>query len=485
MAKVPSIESLLKNGSAEWNRLRKAGTVSTDHTGATFAQLFSANADLSGLALVGTEWEKCDLSKVSFRDTDLSNAYFHGGRLQDCDFRGANLDGATFEKLKLLRCDFSGAQGLEALELDDVDMDRVQGLNGEEAPPPPPPPAHGVTSFTREQRTQSTGGLFSTAGSEAIELLPFRPQDAGGTLLFRGLKKFGPLPAWVLDVPGQRPPVPQRLPPGTGLESMLREAVKQRLEGARPVTDPEGVKKAQRAIRQGGREAAPAAMYLREVGAEPEFRFSAEKALKEALRQDLEEEDLTASVDPRVTGALLELRLPFETGDALVEVRRRLAATRLFTSLMEAGFFPDNNWEEALEASEPALELQALSVGEDRASLGEAFRAFAGLPEESRLRRLGYLAEAESHLEELSRLPEGTQPSWLSGPESREHDEREMQLVQVLKAQDIPLKVPELAVTELGVPAGSVPEDSDGDLFVHVRCSVCGLEKLLVQSPAE
>ena len=78
--------------------MRKDGRVAIDHTGATFAQLFSANADLSGLQLIGSEWEKCDLSKVSFREADLSNAYFHGGRLQDCDFRGANLEGATFEE---------------------------------------------------------------------------------------------------------------------------------------------------------------------------------------------------------------------------------------------------------------------------------------------------------------------------------------------------------------------------------------------------
>src|SRR5512141_464063 len=183
MPKTLKIEELLKNGSTEWNRLRTAGTVSTDHTGATFENLFSANTDLSGLVLVGSEWDRCDLSKVSFRDTDLSNAYFHGGRLQDCDFRGANLDGATFERLKLLRCDFTGASGLEALELDEVDMDRVVGLNGEEAPPPPPPPAQGVTSFTREQRTALTG----TLALPETEPPPFRPQDAPGTLLFRGL----------------------------------------------------------------------------------------------------------------------------------------------------------------------------------------------------------------------------------------------------------------------------------------------------------
>jgi uncharacterized protein YjbI with pentapeptide repeats len=132
MAKQPTIEELLKNGSKQWNQLRRDGKVGLDHTGATFPQLFSANADLSGLTLIGSEWEKCDLSKVTFKEADLSNSYFHGGRLQDCDFRGANLEGATFEKLKLLRCDFTGAKGLEELEFDDCDMDRVVGLDGED-----------------------------------------------------------------------------------------------------------------------------------------------------------------------------------------------------------------------------------------------------------------------------------------------------------------------------------------------------------------
>src|SRR5687768_9375711 len=213
MPKAPTIEQLLQNGSAEWNRLRKAGKVPTEHTGATFAQLFSANADLSGLGLVGSEWERCDLSKINFRETDLSNAYFHGGRLQDCDFRGANLAGATFERLKLLRCDFTGAQGLEELELDEVDMDRVLGLDGEEAPPPPPPPAQGITAFTREQREKAMGvnAPQAVATSETgEELPPFRPQDNPGSLLFRGLKRLGSPPPWVLDVPGLRPLVPQR-----------------------------------------------------------------------------------------------------------------------------------------------------------------------------------------------------------------------------------------------------------------------------------
>src|SRR5688500_8979534 len=168
MGKPPSIESLLQSGSTEWNKLRKAGQVPLDHTGATFSQLFSANADLSGLGLVGTEWDSCDLSKMNFREADLSNAYFHGGRLQECDFRGANLEGATFEKLKLLKCDFSGARGLDDLELDEVDLDRVVGLGGVEAPPPPPPPERSTTSFTREQRSQ----LFGSPAPAEPELPP-------------------------------------------------------------------------------------------------------------------------------------------------------------------------------------------------------------------------------------------------------------------------------------------------------------------------
>src|SRR5262245_34405101 len=327
MPKTLKIEELLKNGSTEWNRARKSGTVSTDHTGATFENLFSANTDLSGLVLVGTEWDRCDLSKVSFRDTDLSNAYFHGGRLQDCDFRGANLDGATFERLKLLRCDFTGAQGLDALELDEVDMDRVVGLNGEEAPPPPPPPAHGITSFTREQRTAAMGEPI--LGLD--EPPPFRPQDPPSALMLRGLKKLGAPPFWVLDTPGLQPPLPPRLTTGASLESLLREAVKARLE-VRPVApDQDAIRRAQKALRLGAKDAAFGAGYLRELGMAPEFRFSAAKVLKDQLHQEAEVDDPTASIDPRVSAAILELKLPHDTSELLGEARRRLAGAQLFT----------------------------------------------------------------------------------------------------------------------------------------------------------
>lgn len=479
MHKALSIETLLKNGSAEWNKLRKAGKVGTDHTGATFAQLYSANADLSGLGLVGTEWEKCDLSKVSFKESDLSNAYFHGGRLQDCDFRGANLEGATFERMKVLRCDFTGAKGLDALELDAVDLDRVVGIDGSEAPPPPPPPAVGVTSFTREQRTAQ---LAATESKES-DLPQFRPQDSPNALLSRGLRSLGAAPIWVLDVPGLHPVPPGRLTPGASLESLLREAVKLRLEGRRMAAEPAVVEKAQKALRLGTKEAAFAALYLTEIGEAPKFRFSASNVLKQLLKEELEVNDLTASVDPRVTGALLELKLPHEVVDQVGEVRRRLAACQLFSSLLEAGFHPDNNWEEALEAAEPALDLASVATSGDREQLTEAFSAFAALPEEARLRRLAYNAEALAHLEALMRLPEGIEPSWLSGPEARECHEAEMALVAALKAEEIPQKVAKLAKEELGVPEGTVPEDSEDDLFIHVRCATCGKEKLIVQSP--
>lgn len=489
MPKAPlSIEKLLQSGSAEWNRLRKSGQVPTEHTGATFAQLFSANTDLSGLGLVGTEWERCDLSKVNFRDADLSNAYFHGGRMQDCDFRGANLEGATFEKLKLLRCDFTGAKGLDDVDFDDVDMDRVVGLDGEEAPPPPPPPAQGITAFTREQRDKALGltdrfGSMPTQEAMGDELPPFRPQDPPGSLFFRGLKRLGAPPLWVLDVPSLRPLIPQRLPPGSALETLYREAVKSRLENKKPLADPSVVERAQKALRLGSKDAAAAAMYLREVGEPPLFRFSAAKGLKEALRAEVEVDDLTGSLDPRTTGALLELRLPHEVVEHLGEARRRLAATQLYTSLLEAGFNPENNWEEALDSAEAALELAQVATGDERQQLLEGFQVFAALPEEARLRRLAYLAESVTNLELLSRLPEGMEPAWLSGPETRECHEREMTYIQSLKAEEIPAKVPALAKEELGVPEGEVPEESEDDLFVHLRCDVCGKEKLIVQSP--
>jgi len=459
--------------------LRQAGKVPHDHTGATFAQLFSANADLSGLGLVGSEWEKCDLSRVSFREADLSNSYFHGGRLQDCDFRGSKLEGATFEKMKLVRCDFSGAQGLEDVEFDEVDMDRVTGLHGEEPPPGPTPPAHGVTSFTREQRTAAAAGALGPMD----ELPPFRPQDSPGTLVFRGLKSLAATPSWVLDVPGLRLPTPDRGPGGTSLESLYRESVQTRLENRRPAADPEVVKRAQSALRLGARDAPFAAMYLREVGLESNFRFSAAKALRDALHAEMEVDDLTSPFDPRTAGALFELKLSQQASEFFGEARRRLSAAQLFTALLEAGFTPENNWEEALDSAEPAQELAALATGGDRKALEEGFRAFAALPEEARLRRLAYLAESTGHLQALSRLPEGTEPAWLHGPEARECHDREMRFVQAMRAEDIPKKVPELALAELGVPVGTVPEEAEGDLFIQLRCSVCGKEKLLIQSP--
>ncbi len=399
MAKQVNIEELLKSGSRQWNQLRKDGKVPLDHTGATFPQLFSANADLSSLTLIGSEWEKCDLSKVSFKEADLSNAYFHGGRLQDCDFRGAKLDGATFEKLKLLRCDFTGATGLEELEFDDCDMDRVTGLDGEDAPPPPPPPAVGVTSFTREQRA-AVMGLKSDAPES--DLPPFRPGDAAGTMLFRGLKHIANPPPWVLDVPGLRPPLPVRMPPGASLEHQYREAVKTRLEGRRPVPDMQAVAKAKEVVASGGGDVAVAVMYLREVGEEVVPSEAAIDGLNADLREAVEIEDATSDVDPRITGALLELKASAEALDLVGELRMKLAAAQLFSSLLEAGFAPDNNWEEAVDSQEPSQDLAHIASNGNRSVLGDAFKNFAELPEEVRMRRLAYLAEATAHVEAMS-----------------------------------------------------------------------------------
>ena len=123
-------------------------------------------------------------------------------------------------------------------------------------------------------------------------------------------------------------------------------------------------------------------------------------------------------------------------------------------------------------------------MGDTRERLAEAFANHANLPEEARLRRLAYLAESATHLEQLARLPAGTEPAWLSGPEFRECHDREMLTLQAMQRRGGPApRARSWRTTELGVPEGTVPEDAEGDLFVHLRCAVCGKEKLLVQSP--
>lgn len=396
-----TIEELLREGSRQWNQLRKEGKVGNDHTGATFAQLFSANADFSQLMLIGTEWEKCDLSKVNFRDTDLSNAYFHGGRLQECDFRGVKLEGCTFERMKLLRCDFTGATGLDSVEFDDCDMDRVTGLDGEEAAPPPPPPAVGITSFTREQRASVMGSRDAAPESE---LPPFRPQDSAGTLLFRGMKHVANPPVWVLDVPELKLPVPVRMMPGASLEHLYREAVKTRLEGRRPVPDNQAVARARDIIHHGTPETAIAVMYLHELGEEVATSAGAIETLMAQLKAAIDIEDSTGDVDPRITGALLELKATKEPLEYIGELRMRLAAAQLFSSLLEAGFAPDNNWEEAVDSTEPSQDLAHIATGGNREVLAESFHAYASLPDEVRMRRLAYLAEATGHAEAMANL---------------------------------------------------------------------------------
>ena len=78
-----------------------------------------------------------------------------------------------------------------------------------------------MTSFTREQRTAQLTGTLGEAQAEP-DMPPFRPQDAAGTLLFRGVQRLSAPPLWVLDVPGLRPPLPPRMPASSGLEGQLR-----------------------------------------------------------------------------------------------------------------------------------------------------------------------------------------------------------------------------------------------------------------------
>jgi hypothetical protein len=276
-------------------------------------------------------------------------------------------------------------------------MDRVVGLNGEEAAPPPPPPAVGITSFTREQRAAAMAAMAPPEN----ELPPFRPTDTPAAMVFRVMKHISNPPLWVLDVPGLRLPLPARMVPGTSLESLYREAVKTRMEGRRPVPDNQAVEKAKKVVADGSSETALAVMYLREVDVQPVASEAAIATLAEDLGRAVEIEDPTGDVDPRVTGALLELRGAADALEHLGELRMRLAACQLFTSLLEAGFSPENNWEEAADSPD-AQDLAHVATNGNRGILKEAFNAFCALPEEVRLRRLAYLAEATAHVEALA-----------------------------------------------------------------------------------
>ena len=399
MAKQLTIEELLKSGSKQWNQLRMTGQVRVDHTGATFSQLFSANADLSNLTLIGSEWDMCDLSKVSFKCSDLSNSYFHGGRLQDCNFRGANLSGVTFEKLKMLRCDFTGADGLDEIEFDNVDMDRVTGLGGTDAPQASVPPAVGITSFTREQRTAA---LLSRQPQFESNLPPFLPGDSPTALLFRALKQLPNPPDWALDVPGLRLPLPADMPPGTSLELLYREAVKTRLEGQRPASDLQSVTHARQVIADGGAEVPLAMSYLHEVDEPCTPSKAAVDSLYAAFEQTLAIADMTHEVDPKLILSLSKLRSNNKALEYLDNLRRRLVACTLFTALLEAGFSPDNNWEEAVDSTETSQEQAHFAAQGDRKLLAQAFSAFASLPEELQMRRLAYLAESVMQLEAIA-----------------------------------------------------------------------------------
>ena len=95
------------------------------------------------------------------------------------------------------------------------------------------------------------------------------------------------------------------------------------------------------------------------------------------------------------------MRATKEALEHIGELRIRLAAAQLFTSLLEAGFSPDNNWEEAVDSQEPAQDLAQIAAQGNRELLKDGFSAFAGLPDEARLRRLAYLAEATAHVEAM------------------------------------------------------------------------------------
>ena len=377
--------------------MRQEGKVAEDYTGATFVQLFSANTNLAKLCLAGSEWEACDLSNVSFRDADLSNAYFHGGRLQDCDFRHAELGGATFERLKLVRCNFTGAKGMRALELMDVDMDRVIGLDEIEE------------ADEEEDEAKADGQTASSPlASEGEEEAPlayaqnFRPFDSPGQLFQQGLRRLENIPLWVLDVYELSPPLPSQNPTPLSPEGLLRDLAKAKLTHQKPAVTEAGLQRANAALAQNSADVACAIVYLHHVGAAFSCSETVLRSLQNAFEETIELDDLTGAVDPRLVHALKLAKAETALLNSLDELRVRLSAAQLFTALLQAGLSPEGPlWKEAVAKDETAASLGEMASGGDMDFLEEAFHIFAGLPEEIQLQRLAYLAASNQRVEGL------------------------------------------------------------------------------------
>jgi len=367
--------------------MRQEGKVDDDHTGATFVQLFSANTNLAKLCLAGSEWEACDLSNVSFRNADLSNAYFHGGRLQDCDFRYAELGGATFEKLKLVRCNFTGAKGLGSLELVAVDTDRVTGLDELEE------------NEENEDNEKSKAKPENTPSASAQH---FRPFDSPEQLFQNGLRHLEQIPLWVLDVYELNPPLPSQNPTPLSPEGLLRDLAKTKLSHQKPTATEMGLQRAKTALSQNSADVACAIVYLSHLGVEFSLSETVLHSLRHAFQETINVDDLTGAVDPRLVHALKLCKEEQALFNSLDELRIRLSAAQLFTALLQAQLAPGNaSWKEAVENNETATSLCKMASGGDLDFLEEAFFIFAGLPEEIQLQRLAYLSVSNQLVEEL------------------------------------------------------------------------------------
>jgi hypothetical protein len=163
-----------------------------------------------------------------------------------------------------------------------------------------------------------------------------------------------------------------------------------------------GVAKAKQLVGDGGADVALAVVYLKEVTGEATPTERAVDSLNELLHRAMESEDPTSDVDPRITGALLALKASADALEVLGELRMRQAACQLFTALLEAGFTPENNWEEAVESQEASQDLAHVATNGQRERLPDMFRSFSELPEELRMRRLAHLAEAAAHVESMA-----------------------------------------------------------------------------------
>lgn len=107
------IRLLVKDKIQEFHALcRDLPPEAMDLSGATFKNLHLSGADLSGFNLANTEWQDCHLTDLTFLESDLTGAYFHGCALVECRLtqailQGTSMEGCVLRSVTIHACDLT------------------------------------------------------------------------------------------------------------------------------------------------------------------------------------------------------------------------------------------------------------------------------------------------------------------------------------------------------------------------------------------